>query len=78
MITAFGSTAAILAGMFRQHDAHVTAFQLWRGLHRRGLCDEAGIITIGRYAGRRAAALDVQVFLAQAATIRLPQKEHTS
>jgi hypothetical protein len=52
-MTVIGSTEAILAGMFRQHDAHVVAFWRWRFLFERGICDRAGVILIGRRVGQR-------------------------
>ena len=48
-----GTTEAILAGMFRQSDAHVTAFYRWRFLYEHGICDRAGIVLVGRRAGQR-------------------------
>jgi hypothetical protein len=48
-----GSTEAVLAGMFRQHDAHVVAFWRWRFLFERGICDGAGVILVGRRHGQR-------------------------
>lgn len=52
-MTVTGSTEAILAGMFRQHDAHVVAFWRWRFLFNHGICDRAGVILVGRRIGQR-------------------------
>lgn len=48
-----GSTKSILAGMFRQNDAHVVAFWRWRFLYQHGICDRSGVILVGRRAGQR-------------------------
>ena len=53
MLTVIGSAEAIIAGMFRQHDAHVVAFWRWRFLFERGICDRAGVILVGRRRGQR-------------------------
>jgi hypothetical protein len=53
MLTVIGSTEAILAGMFRQHDAHAVAFWRWRFLYQHGICDRSGVILVGRRAGQK-------------------------
>jgi hypothetical protein len=48
-----GPIEALHAAMFRQQDAHVTAYRRWRFLFESGICDRDGVILIGRQKGQR-------------------------
>lgn len=47
-----GTTEAILGGIARDNDAHVTTWRRWKFLYESGIVGRDGITLVGRNAGK--------------------------